>query len=147
MYSDLAALASLKGITIAHINIRSVYRKLEEIIRILSVGDIDVLCITETWLNRYVQDSMIAIDGYNICRADRTAASGKTTGGGILVYYKSSLDVQVVSDLTYCTPNYEVLWVNLQLKQTRPHYIGVVYRPPTGTTAPSQIFSKTTLAT
>ena len=36
MYNELSDLAGLKGITIGHINIRSLYRKLEEVIRILS---------------------------------------------------------------------------------------------------------------
>ena len=83
----------LKGITIAHINIHSINRKLEEVIRILSQGDIDVLCISETWLNKSVPNSMISITGYNTIRLDRTAASGKKTGGGLIVYYKNSYDV------------------------------------------------------
>ena len=132
MYSELSELASLKGITIGHINIRSIYRKLEEIIRILSVSNLDVLCITESWLNRFVPDYMLSIDGYNILRADRTAESGKTTSGGIIVYYKNSLNVTLLADYTTCTPNGETVWLNLQLKQTRPQYIGVVYRPPDG---------------
>ena len=90
MYSELADLAKLKGITVGHINIRSIYRKLEEIVRILAVGDLDVLCITESWLNRYVSDAMISISGYNIVRADRTAESGKASAGGIVIYYKNS---------------------------------------------------------
>ncbi len=132
MYSTLTDVAGLKGITVAHINIRSVFGKLEEIIRILHTGDIDVLCITETWLNRYVNDAMLSIDGYNMIRADRSANSGKQTGGGIMVYYKNDLDVTVMDGFTLCNPHAEVLWVNLQLKQTRPQYIGVIYRPPDG---------------
>ena len=45
MYSELADLANLKGVTIGHINIRSIYRKLEDIVRILAVGDVDILCV------------------------------------------------------------------------------------------------------
>ena len=91
-----------------------------------------VLCVTESWLNPFVQDSMLSIDEYNILRADRTADSDKTTGGGIIVYYMNTLDVSLVSDHASCTPNGEILWLNLQLKQTSPQYIGVVYRPPDG---------------
>ena len=35
-----------------------------------------------------------------------------------------------MSQHTTHTPNEEVLWNFLQLKQTRPQYIGVVYRRP-----------------
>ena len=132
MYSELKDLAGLKGVPVGPINICSVYRKLEEIIRILNVGDIDILCITKTWLNRYVGDAMLNIDGYNFVRSNRTANSGKQTGGGIMVYHKNNLDVSVIEEQTVCNPNAEIMWVTLQLKQTRPQRIGVVYRPPDG---------------
>ena len=132
MYSTLADVAGLKGITVGHINIRSVFRKLEEIVRILRVGDFDILCITESWLNKYVSDAMLNIDGYNMIRADRSAQSGKQTGGGIILYHKNNLDITEIKGLTVCNQNVEILWVTLQLKQTRPQYIGVVYRPPDG---------------
>ena len=63
-------MAGLKGIVIAHLNIRSINPKLEEVVRILAQGDIDILCITETWLNRYVPDQMVAINGYSMLRYD-----------------------------------------------------------------------------
>ncbi len=75
---------------------------------------------------------MIGIDGYNFIRADRNANSGKQTGGGIIVYYKNNLDVTAMPELTVCSTSEEVLWVKLQLKQTRPQFVGTVYRPPDG---------------
>ena len=125
-------MASFKGLTIAHINIRSVFRKLEEVVRILSEGDIDILCVGETWLNHSVPDHMLAINGYNIVRHDRTIASGKRTGGGVMIYYKNHLDISTLDDLCICNQNVETLWIKLQLKQTRPQYICTVYRPPDG---------------
>ncbi len=125
-------MAGFKGITVGHLNIRSINRKLEEVVRILSEGDIELLCITESWLNASVPDDMVSVCGYNLLRQDRTKESGKSTGGGLLVYYKNHLDVSLVEGLQTCTPNTETLWVKLSLKQTRPQYIGVVYRPPDG---------------
>ena len=121
-----------KGITIGHLNIRSLNRKLEEVVRILALGDLEILCISESWLNKSVPDHMIAVNGYNLHRWDRNSDSGKATGGGLLVYYKNHLNVSAISTLNVCTPNLETLWVKLQLKQARPQYIGVVYRPPDG---------------
>ena len=89
-------MAGFKGITIGHLNIRSINRKLEEVVRILDQGDLEILCITESWLNKSVPDHMISICGYNLLRHDRTKDSGKQTGGGIIVYYKNHLNVSLV---------------------------------------------------
>ena len=129
---SISDMGKLKGSVIAHLNIRSIYRKLEEVIQILSPGNIDILCLSETWLNRSVTDNMVSINGYNLIRADRNAESGKLTSGGILVYYKNNLDVSMVNDLCVCSPSNEILWVKLKLKQTRAQFIGTVYRPPGG---------------
>ena len=125
-------MAGFKGITIGFLNIRSLNKKLEEVVHILSEGDLEILCIGETWLNGSVLDHMMAINGYNIHRWDRNSNSGKATGGGLLVYYKNHLNLSVVLDLSMCTPNIETMWVKLSLKQAWPQYIGVVYRPPDG---------------
>ncbi len=125
-------MAGFKGITVAHLNIRSLNRKLEEVIRILAQGDVDILCLSETWLNKFVPDSMVSINGYNMIRQDRTADSGKTVGGGVMIYYKNYLDVSLMPDLCICDPSSEIMWVTLNLKQTRPHHIGLIYRPPDG---------------
>ena len=125
-------MAGFKGITIGYLNIRSLNRKLEEVIRILDEGDLEILCIGETWLNRSVPDHMMAINGYNMHRWDRNSDSGKATGGGLIVYYKNHLNVSMIPDLCTCSPNLETLWVKLSLKQARPQYVGMVYRPPDG---------------
>ena len=59
---DLHHLGILRGISLAHINIRSLFRKLEDIIRILTIGEVCVMGISETWLNSSVLDSMIEIE-------------------------------------------------------------------------------------
>ena len=63
--TELHRLNTLKGISFAQINIRSLFGKLEDIIRITDLGDISVLGITETWLNGCVPDSMINIPRYD----------------------------------------------------------------------------------
>ncbi len=63
MASTLSDIAGLKGIYITHINIQSINHKVDEVIDILDLGNIDILCITESWLSRYVPDSLIYIQG------------------------------------------------------------------------------------
>ena len=37
-----------------------------------------------------------------------------------------------VYEMSICTPSFEIMWVCLKLKQTRPQYLALVYRPPGG---------------
>ncbi len=62
----------------------------------------------------------------------RTKESGKSTGGGLLVYSKDHLDVSIIPEQTTCTPKLETLWIKLSLKQTSPQYLGLLYKPPDG---------------
>ena len=129
---DLHYLSKLRGISLAHINIRSLFRKLEDIIRILTDGDVCVLGISETWLNRSVPDSMIGIGNYDVYRSDRSAASGKSTGGGVCLYVHTKYNTTARDDITVCMQDIEIIWIRLSLKDTRPTYIACVYRPPSG---------------
>ena len=81
MAESIRDMAKFQGITIAHLNIRSVNRKLKEVVRILAEGDIDILCLSETWLNLCIPDHMLAVNGYNLLRSNRTKDSGKLTAG------------------------------------------------------------------
>ena len=74
------------------------------------------------------------IPGYNMLRSDRTAASGKQGGGGILVYTRNHYGIQLVENSCICTPNIEKLWLKVNLKQSRPIYIACIYQPPDAAT-------------
>ena len=39
---------------------------------LLHQNNIDILCLTETWLDCNINDSDVTIQGYNLCRLDRT---------------------------------------------------------------------------
>ena len=43
---------------------------------------LDILCITETWLDTSIADSFIALQGYDHIRRDRGGGKG---GGGVLI--------------------------------------------------------------
>ena len=49
--------------------------------------------------------TVTGISGYNILQADRTSNSGKTIGGGIIVYYGNHLDAGIMSEFTVCNPS------------------------------------------
>ena len=48
---------------------------------------LDIVCLTETWLNKSISDFEILPTGYDIYRKDRQSR----TGGGVLIAIKSSL--------------------------------------------------------
>ena len=57
----------------------------------------DLIILTETWLNKYINNSIINLPGYSIeSRTDQTDTTGGR-GGGIIVYVKDGLNI-LVSD-------------------------------------------------
>ena len=75
-------LAKLKGIKFGALNIRSLYKKIDEVGQLLSDSKLDFLGLTESWLNSSVSGPELEIDNYDIFRLDRDAGTGKRGGGG-----------------------------------------------------------------
>ena len=50
-----------KGLNVVHLNIRSVIYKIDQIRMMISQAKIDVLCLTESWLNPNRTDSELSI--------------------------------------------------------------------------------------
>ena len=85
---EINDLRKLKGFNIVHINIRSIFNKLDEFF--LTFGELDVIVVSETWLNSSISDAAIALPGFNLVRQDRTGLSNKR-GEGLFMYIKSTL--------------------------------------------------------
>ena len=49
--------------------------KLAELHLFLQAHDLDLLCVTETWLNADVPDSLIASKGYNVYQYDTMSST------------------------------------------------------------------------
>ena len=90
---------------------------------------VDVIAITETWLNPEIPDGPVSLTDFSIVRNDR--ASGKR-GGGVCAFIKSDIPFSTLTDL--CVPEIECVWLKL-----RPHrlprelaciLVGVIYHPP-----------------
>ena len=91
----------------------------------------DIICITESWLTTDIDNSFIAIPGYNIFRKDRSSLnSNKTTGGGVCIFVREG----IVSDRWTChhSDPYEILWLSVSVGNK---YLLVcsVYFPPDAT--------------
>ena len=78
---------------------------LDEVNGLLNTNNIDVLCISETWLSADVDDRYLVFPGYCVIRRDR-----KARGGGVCVIYRASLD-PVVLDVPTAGSSLETLWL------------------------------------
>lgn len=100
---SLNDLSNIKGFIAAHINVHSLFPKIEFLRHELSALPIDVICITETWLRPANPDSMIAVPGYRLERLDRVSDNPavKQTGGGLVIYIRNSINY--ITHLPYST--------------------------------------------
>lgn len=44
------------------------------------------MLFTESWLTLLTPDMTVALDGFQLLRADRTMESGKRKGGGLVIF-------------------------------------------------------------
>ena len=118
----------MKGFSIAHVNVRSLTRNLNE--TYITMDGFDVIGISESWLHDTISSSQIGFDGYILYRQDRTMKRG----GGIVVYVKKSLSMYSNLITHYCktTSGLEQLWLEICKPNFKRQIIGVIYRPPSG---------------
>ena len=84
-----------RGLVISHLNIRSLIGKLDNLKLLMknSTKNVDILTLSETWLNNNIDDSEVNIPGYSIVRRDRQGAMG----GGVAIYFRDNLPFTVVN--------------------------------------------------
>ena len=76
-----------KHLKIAHLNVRGLRKKVDELRILLKLCRFDVFGVTETHLNSEIIDGEIDIEDYNLIRRDRLGRQG----GGCVIYYSKSL--------------------------------------------------------
>ena len=64
-------LNSKHGLKIGHINAQSMAPKVDEINVLLETQDLDILCVSETWLTDKIPSRFMVFPGYEILRYDR----------------------------------------------------------------------------
>lgn len=106
------------------INIRSLIPKLQSLRIISVIVKPCFICVTETWLTESVNDSTIALPGYDIFRTDRTSK----LGGGCIIYSRTDMCASILDD----PPEggfQESVWI--YTKHTKhPMMVGCIYLPP-----------------
>ena len=99
--------------------------KMSDLQDIVYSRDLDIICLTETWLNDSINNREIFPLGYNIYRKDRLTR----VGGGVLIAVKScycSSELHMTSDL-------EIVLVEIELTRNRNLLLINCYNPPNST--------------
>ena len=105
-------------------NVQSLLCRKNEIEVFLNAKDVDVLCLTETWLTSNIPDSLIDFTGYNVFRCD------KGRGGGCCIYVKNSLSVNMCNLNVPSIDGIEEVWLSIQSRKLPSIIIGCLYRHP-----------------
>ena len=117
-------------------NIKSIYPKMDAIRMIANELKPDIMCFSETWLNQYIDNSDVHINGYILVRNDRKSINARgnpSRGGGVCIYVLAKYKFDVIYDqLNLSSNDVESITIKVNLKDTRPIYITNVYRPPSG---------------
>ena len=127
-------MSKAKGLKFVHLNIRSIPKHRNEVE--LTFNNYDFICLTESWLNSNVEDSVVAIPGFISYRLDRLADLYwvKKRGGGIIVYVKLKWApfISKLCNANSMSSDIESMWLIFDPQKQSKIIIGTVYRPPSG---------------
>ena len=103
--------------------------KVDELALFLRTNNVDIACITETWLKSTVPSSAINIAGYSVVRNDR---HDEIIGGGVCVYIRNTIRYKLWTELL--DDDVESLWITIRPKRLPRDVsmitLGVIYMPP-----------------
>ena len=88
--------------------------------------NVDVLAVSESWLNSSTANAEVEISGYKIYRLDRK----NKKGGGVCIYARKEFKVTMLKNFSYIsTSDFHQLWLQMQVRQHKSFIICVACRP------------------
>ena len=109
---------------IAHLNIRGLTSKIDEVKYLLYKHKFKIFCLSETFLNDRYSDSFYEIPDYNIVRSDRIHKGG----GGLLCYIHASINFKLINPTYHFNEDHLLIKVIPQV--SRPFLVSFDYRRP-----------------
>jgi hypothetical protein len=104
---------------------------IDELNAVLFTSNIDICCITDTWLSNVIPTEFVDIDGCVCYCEDRCSGHG---GGGVVCYVRQNISCSRLQILE--SPNLESMWFLYQahcMPRCITHIvIGIVYHPLRG---------------
>ena len=113
-------------LSVCHMNVRSLIApgRLAQLKCFLSMNDVDILCVTESWLKPKHADSSLLLPGFQLpIRCDRLSSRG----GGVAVFLRNGL---AASRLTSTPAALECVALKVDLPKRKKLILFTVYRPP-----------------
>ena len=112
-----------RGLSVIHLNVRSLLGKMDQLRLLSERNGADIIALSETWLDKDIDDNEIELPGYSITRRDRS----ERTGGGVMIYIRENLLFNGRNGLHNSN---EAIWIQVNRTRCKPLIIGCVYRPP-----------------
>ena len=135
MVDSFETLSKQKGFKLVHMNVRSLPKKIDQIKLLLADSNLDVITMSETWLNDSVHSGSVALDNYILYRQDRDFKRvSKKRGGGLLTYIrnKHAAESEQWTEMDRASKDIEALWSVIHRPHCKNTVICNVYRPPKG---------------
>ena len=105
--------------------------KLDEIKLLIENEDLDILCISATWLQKIILDDLISIKNNNVFRNDSPLNS---RGIGTCIYVKNNFTCKEYENIkiTYgeTSKGIEDVWVSIQASKFKSIIVGAVKKTP-----------------
>ena len=115
---------NIECIKIEHINAQSLLDYYKEIKLMINERNIDILCVSETWLLPSLDDKFVVVPHFNIFRCD----VGR--GAGVCIYVNKDFNVTKISINHDKVTDVEDLWLTVQYQKQPSIIIGCIYRHP-----------------
>ena len=110
-------------------NVMSLVPKIDELHEVINSNDIDIACITETWLRNHIDDNIVTLSEFRLVRFDRSTSQH----GRVCMYVKNDIQCKILRDLL--DDKFEVVRVHIRpnrLPRGIPCIVmGKLYHPPT----------------
>ncbi len=107
-----------------HLNAQSLLSSIHEVKILIEDRNVDVLCVTETWLLPHTPDNYINMSNYKIFRCD----GGR--GAGTCIYVRDTLKVNTITLDIPRPSDIEDIWIAVQCCRLPSIIIGCMYRHP-----------------
>ena len=115
-----------RDLKVAHLNIRSIYNKIDSLKLLLNEKPFDIFTISETWLNSDITDGEISIPAYTFSRNDRNGRSG----GGTLAFVRDGIPYKIRTDLLSSNANIESTVIAITRPKCKSLFIFTIYKAP-----------------
>ena len=110
-------------------NVRSLRNKTDELAVVLQQNNIEICCVTESWLDAEIPTEAVDIEGYICYRRDRL--DGRQ-GGGVVIYVKQEQPYSLLKPVNQS--DVESLWLiyrQPRMPRSMSHVVyAVIYHPP-----------------